>query len=136
MTDYAAANEDSLYNTQSRSLDEISISDSDAGLVSNDEEDSSSKDFGECSKGKLEGSLSCNCDESLPVSKVLLSDQILHIHANQDIVGASKAEDHMTKCALQDVFVDNVHSQDLAVHCKPVKSQKVSVIIIIMLLYS
>ncbi|KAG1700925.1 DNA excision repair protein ERCC-6-like 2 [Nymphon striatum] len=65
-----------------------------------------------------------NSNQELLVDQVLKSSGILHTHANQDVVGASKAEDHMTKCALHDVFVDNINSQELAVHCLPFKKIK------------
>lgn len=42
-----------------------------------------------------------------------------HMHENQKLIGASKAEDHMTKCAIQDVYELHQYSQVPAAFCGP-----------------
>ncbi|ELU06400.1 hypothetical protein CAPTEDRAFT_223034 [Capitella teleta] len=44
---------------------------------------------------------------------------VVHKHRNQDLVGSNKAEDHMSKCAISDVFERHQNSQEPAVHCAP-----------------
>ena len=44
---------------------------------------------------------------------------VVHIHENVKVVGGSRAEDHMSKCAMNDVYELQQNSQDLAVQCDP-----------------
>ncbi|XP_033738502.1 DNA excision repair protein ERCC-6-like 2 isoform X2 [Pecten maximus] len=44
---------------------------------------------------------------------------VLHVHQNKKVIGASKAEDHMTRCAIQDVYEFNQNSQAPAAYCAP-----------------
>ena len=44
---------------------------------------------------------------------------VVHIHENVKVVGGSRAEDHMSKCAMTDVYELHQNSQDLAVQCDP-----------------
>ena len=44
---------------------------------------------------------------------------MVHIHKNVKVVGGSRAEDHMSKCAMSDVYDFNKNSQDLAAQCEP-----------------
>ena len=44
---------------------------------------------------------------------------MVHIHENVKVVGGSRAEDHMSKCAMNDVYELHQNSQDLAVQCDP-----------------
>ncbi|KAK3612352.1 hypothetical protein CHS0354_011070 [Potamilus streckersoni] len=44
---------------------------------------------------------------------------VLHTHQNKMIVGGSRAEDHMTKCAMIDVYELHQNSQLPAVQCEP-----------------
>lgn len=44
---------------------------------------------------------------------------VIHIHENVKVVGGSRAEDHMTRCAIADVFELHQNSQELAVQCGP-----------------
>ncbi|XP_053395526.1 uncharacterized protein LOC123523704 isoform X2 [Mercenaria mercenaria] len=44
---------------------------------------------------------------------------VVHIHKNVKVVGGSRAEDHMSKCAISDVYELHQHSQDLAAQCEP-----------------
>lgn len=44
---------------------------------------------------------------------------VVHIHENAKVVGGSRAEDHMSKCAMTDVYELHQNSQDLAVQCDP-----------------
>lgn len=44
---------------------------------------------------------------------------VVHIHENVKVVGGSRAEDHMSKCAVSDVYELHQNSQDLAVQCEP-----------------
>ena len=44
---------------------------------------------------------------------------VVHIHENVKVVGGSRAEDHMSKCAMNDVYELHQNSQDLAVQCDP-----------------
>jgi hypothetical protein len=44
---------------------------------------------------------------------------VVHIHENRQFVGGSKAEDHMSKCAIQDVYELHQNSQIPAVYCEP-----------------
>ncbi|XP_069126621.1 DNA excision repair protein ERCC-6-like 2 isoform X2 [Argopecten irradians] len=44
---------------------------------------------------------------------------VVHVHQNKKIIGASKAEDHMTRCAIQDVYEFHQNSQVPAAYCAP-----------------
>lgn len=44
---------------------------------------------------------------------------VVHVHENRKVTGGSRAEDHMTKCALQEVLQENKNSQQLAIDCQP-----------------
>ncbi|XP_060584908.1 LOW QUALITY PROTEIN: DNA excision repair protein ERCC-6-like 2 [Ruditapes philippinarum] len=44
---------------------------------------------------------------------------VVHIHKNVKVVGGSRAEDHMSRCAISDVYEFNKNSQDLAAQCEP-----------------
>ncbi|CAL1534431.1 unnamed protein product [Lymnaea stagnalis] len=39
--------------------------------------------------------------------------------ANEKVVGSSRAEDHMTHCAMEDVFENHINSQAPALRCEP-----------------
>jgi len=49
---------------------------------------------------------------------------VIHIHENVKVVGGSRAEDHMTRCAIADVFEHGQNSQELAVQCEPMSEVK------------
>ncbi|KAJ8306299.1 hypothetical protein KUTeg_016844 [Tegillarca granosa] len=44
---------------------------------------------------------------------------VLHVHENRKVVGSSKAEDHMSKCAIQDVYELHQNLQIPAAYCQP-----------------
>ena len=44
---------------------------------------------------------------------------VVHMHRNQKVIGPSRAEDYMTKCAIQDVYHNNQYSQAPAMECEP-----------------
>ncbi|XP_014786401.1 LOW QUALITY PROTEIN: DNA excision repair protein ERCC-6-like 2 [Octopus bimaculoides] len=44
---------------------------------------------------------------------------VVHVHKNRQITGASRAEDHMSKCAMEEVLQDQKNSQQLAMECEP-----------------
>ncbi|XP_060073499.1 DNA excision repair protein ERCC-6-like 2 [Ylistrum balloti] len=44
---------------------------------------------------------------------------VIHVHQNKKVIGSSKAEDHMTKCAIQDVYELHQNSQIPAAYCAP-----------------
>lgn len=46
-------------------------------------------------------------------------EDVLHVLKNRQIVGGSRAEDHMSRCAIQDVFELHQNSQEPAAHCQP-----------------
>ncbi|CAI9736070.1 DNA excision repair protein ERCC-6-like 2 isoform X1 [Octopus vulgaris] len=48
---------------------------------------------------------------------------VVHIHKNRQITGASRAEDHMSKCAMEEVLQDQKNSQQLAMECEPYAQQ-------------
>lgn len=52
---------------------------------------------------------------------IFVSDNcgVVHIHKNVKVVGGSRAEDHMSRCAIADVYELHQHSQDLAAQCEP-----------------
>ncbi|BFY99657.1 hypothetical protein BsWGS_02697 [Bradybaena similaris] len=56
---------------------------------------------------------------------VLRSSDIIHTHANAKVVGSSRGEDHMTKCAMQDVFELHTNSQAPALQCDPYVQEEV-----------
>ena len=49
---------------------------------------------------------------------------VIHIHEHPRVVGASRVEDHMTRCAMQDVFENQANTQDYAVDCQPLSQVK------------
>ncbi|XP_052090388.1 DNA excision repair protein ERCC-6-like 2 [Mytilus californianus] len=53
------------------------------------------------------------------VSDVFDQCGVVHVHENRQLVGGSKAEDHMTKCAIQDVYELHQNSQIPAGYCEP-----------------
>ncbi|KAK6180078.1 hypothetical protein SNE40_012292 [Patella caerulea] len=53
------------------------------------------------------------------IGDVLGQSQVLHIHENVNIIGASKAEDYMSRCAIQEVYELHQNSQVPAAHCDP-----------------
>ena len=44
---------------------------------------------------------------------------VIHLHDNRRVVAASRAEDHVSRCAVQDVFELHQNSQDPALNCDP-----------------
>lgn len=46
-------------------------------------------------------------------------EDVLHVLKNRQIVGGSRAEDHMSRCAIQDVFELHQNSQAPAAFCQP-----------------
>ena len=44
---------------------------------------------------------------------------VIHMHENRKLIGASRAEDHMTRCAIQDVYELHQFSQQAAANCDP-----------------
>ncbi|KAH9510325.1 DNA excision repair protein ERCC-6-like 2 [Bulinus truncatus] len=53
------------------------------------------------------------------VKSVLEMEGVLHTLKNNKVVGSSRAEDHMTRCAMEDVFQKHINSQAPAVDCQP-----------------
>ncbi|XP_070564369.1 DNA excision repair protein ERCC-6-like 2 isoform X2 [Ptychodera flava] len=51
------------------------------------------------------------CDE---IDDILKECGINYIHSNAKIVGGSKVEEHVSKCAIQDVYIDQQYSQQPA----------------------
>ena len=49
---------------------------------------------------------------------------MLHTHVNPEVVGSSRAEDHMTRCAMQDVFELKSNTQAPALMCQPLSQEK------------
>ncbi|XP_076093658.1 uncharacterized protein LOC143064602 isoform X2 [Mytilus galloprovincialis] len=62
------------------------------------------------------------------VSDVFDQCGVVHVHENRQLVGGSKAEDHMTKCAIQDVYELHQNSQIPAGYCEPMSESDDSVI--------
>ncbi|XP_052775381.1 DNA excision repair protein ERCC-6-like 2 isoform X2 [Mya arenaria] len=52
------------------------------------------------------------------VSDVFDNCGVVHVHENVRVVGGSRAEDHMSRCAISDVYELHQNSQDLAVQCE------------------
>ncbi|GFN83057.1 DNA excision repair protein ercc-6-like 2, partial [Plakobranchus ocellatus] len=50
---------------------------------------------------------------------LLAASNVLHTHTNAGVLGTSKAEDHMTHCAIKDVYELNTNTQALALVCDP-----------------
>ena len=44
---------------------------------------------------------------------------VAHTHCNRELIGGSKGEDHMTRCAMEDVFERHMDSQMPAMDCDP-----------------
>ncbi|KAL3868004.1 hypothetical protein ACJMK2_040844 [Sinanodonta woodiana] len=64
------------------------------------------------------------CDQTLhgsfsSIGAVFENCGVLHTHQNKKIVGGSRAEDHMTRCAMIDVYELHQNSQLPAVQCEP-----------------
>ena len=55
---------------------------------------------------------------------VLACEGVLHTHVNPEVVGSSRAEDHMTRCAMQDVFELKSNTQAPALMCQPLSQEK------------
>ncbi|XP_076066387.1 uncharacterized protein LOC143039912 isoform X2 [Oratosquilla oratoria] len=53
------------------------------------------------------------------MNDIFKSGKILHTHANETVVGGSRAEDYMTKCAVRDVFELMKATQEPAHWCHP-----------------
>ncbi|KAL8605870.1 hypothetical protein ACOMHN_040514 [Nucella lapillus] len=53
------------------------------------------------------------------VSSVFEKYGVVHIHDNTHVVGASRVEDHMTRCAMHDVFELSANTQAPALCCDP-----------------
>ncbi|XP_005110541.2 DNA excision repair protein ERCC-6-like 2 [Aplysia californica] len=72
-------------------------------------------------KGKSSSAISSSSKKRKFSSElsVLESEGVLHTHINPRVVGSSKAEDHMTRCAMQDVFELHTNTQAPAVQCDP-----------------
>ena len=53
----------------------------------------------------------------------LCTDQcgVVHQHQNRQLVGSNRAEDHMSRCAIQDVYELHQHSQAPAMDCQPME---------------
>ncbi|RUS75712.1 hypothetical protein EGW08_016527, partial [Elysia chlorotica] len=49
----------------------------------------------------------------------LAGSDILHTHINTGVLGSSRAEDHMTRCAIKDVYELNTNTQAPALVCDP-----------------
>ncbi|XP_074643856.1 uncharacterized protein LOC141900733 [Tubulanus polymorphus] len=61
-----------------------------------------------------------SCQESFEsVSDVFEKFGVVHIHENKKLIGGSKAEDHMSKCAIKDVYENRMFSQMPAMACDP-----------------
>ncbi|XP_056020257.1 DNA excision repair protein ERCC-6-like 2 isoform X3 [Ostrea edulis] len=58
-------------------------------------------------------------DSPTKAGTVLEDDFVVHVLKNRQIVGGSRAEDHMSRCAMQDVFELHQNSQEPAAHCQP-----------------
>lgn len=52
-------------------------------------------------------------------------DFVVHVLKNRQIVGGSRAEDHMSRCAMQDVFELHQNYQEPAAHCQPLSEVKI-----------
>ena len=44
---------------------------------------------------------------------------VVHTHENRKVIGSSKVEDHVTRCAIQDVYELHQYSQEPAIQCNP-----------------
>ncbi|KAK3092117.1 hypothetical protein FSP39_025371, partial [Pinctada imbricata] len=44
---------------------------------------------------------------------------VVHMHKNRQVVGGSKAEDHMSRCAVQEVYELHQNTQEPATRCEP-----------------
>ena len=54
---------------------------------------------------------------------------VAHTHRNRDLIGGSKAEDHMTRCAMEDVFERHQGSQMPAMACDPYMEVSVACVV-------
>ncbi|GFS21683.1 DNA excision repair protein ERCC-6 [Elysia marginata] len=52
-------------------------------------------------------------------SSFLDASDVLHTHANIGVLGTSRAEDHMTRCAIKDVYELHTNTQAPALVCDP-----------------
>ena len=48
---------------------------------------------------------------------------VVHLHENQRMIGGSRVEDHISRCALQDVYELQQNSQQPAALCKQLTSE-------------
>ncbi|XP_070185065.1 DNA excision repair protein ERCC-6-like 2 [Littorina saxatilis] len=53
------------------------------------------------------------------VTSVFEQYGVIHVHDNPEVVGASRVEDHITRCAMQDVFELSTNTQAPALLCDP-----------------
>nr|KAG5713963.1 hypothetical protein BaRGS_020291 [Batillaria attramentaria] len=53
------------------------------------------------------------------VSSVFEECGVIHVHDNPQVVGASRVEDYMSRCAVQDVFELKINTQAPALLCDP-----------------
>ena len=44
---------------------------------------------------------------------------MVHTHENRKVIGSSKVEDHVSRCAIQDVYELHQFSQVPAIQCDP-----------------
>ena len=44
---------------------------------------------------------------------------MVHTHVNRKVIGSSRVEDHVSRCAIQDVYELNQFSQVPAMQCDP-----------------
>ncbi|XP_013393762.1 DNA excision repair protein ERCC-6-like 2 isoform X1 [Lingula anatina] len=58
------------------------------------------------------------------ISDVLEHCGVVHTHQNKKVVGTSKAEDHMSRCAMKDVFELHQNSQEPAINCEPLQNSE------------
>ncbi|XP_062592723.1 LOW QUALITY PROTEIN: DNA excision repair protein ERCC-6-like 2 [Saccostrea cucullata] len=71
------------------------------------------------SKVKIKRKNSKGKDSPTKEGTLLGDEDVVHVLKNSKIVGGSRAEDHMSRCAIQDVFELHQNSQELAAHCQP-----------------
>ena len=61
------------------------------------------EDKGEERVVKEEDPYNIGLDQELTIEGVLAGAGVVHTHANKELVGGSRAEDHMSRCAENDV---------------------------------
>ncbi|XP_061181749.1 DNA excision repair protein ERCC-6-like 2 [Saccostrea echinata] len=74
---------------------------------------------GKMSEVKIKRKNSKGKDSPTKEGTLLGEEDVVHVLKNRKIVGGSRAEDHMSRCAMQDVFELHQNSQELAAHCQP-----------------